>query len=114
MAFPAINSAVAEGYKVFAVIDASGTYSKMAQEITGAYRTGWRVVLMDTAAVALSCKALNREDAAAGRRLYQVFPAYQLLIESYSKAQDVVKNNEMLDSQHLASPRQFAGIMSIA
>ncbi len=33
MAFPAI-SAVAEGYKVFAVIDASGTYSKMAQEIT--------------------------------------------------------------------------------
>ncbi|MEA7609730.1 hypothetical protein ONJ23_26735 [Salmonella enterica subsp. enterica serovar Virginia] len=27
MAFPAI-SAVAEGYKVFAVIDASGTYSK--------------------------------------------------------------------------------------
>lgn len=33
MAFPSI-SAVAEGYKVFAVIDASGTYSKMAQEIT--------------------------------------------------------------------------------
>jgi nicotinamidase-related amidase len=33
MAFPAI-SAVAEGYKVFAVVDASGTYSKMAQEIT--------------------------------------------------------------------------------
>ncbi len=30
MAFPSI-SAVAEGYKVFAVIDASGTYSKMAQ-----------------------------------------------------------------------------------
>src|SRR5699024_10755098 len=33
MAFPAI-SAVAEGYQVFAVIDASGTYSKMAEEIT--------------------------------------------------------------------------------
>ncbi len=33
MAFPAI-SAVAEGYKVFVVVDASGTYSKMAQEIT--------------------------------------------------------------------------------
>lgn len=33
MAFPSI-SAVADGYKVFAVIDASGTYSKMAQEIT--------------------------------------------------------------------------------
>ena len=33
MAFPAI-AAVADGYRVFAVIDASGTYSKMAQEIT--------------------------------------------------------------------------------
>ncbi|WP_459584123.1 isochorismatase family protein, partial [Enterobacter hormaechei] len=33
MAFPGI-SAVAEGYKVFAVIDASGRYSKMAQENT--------------------------------------------------------------------------------
>lgn len=26
-------------------------------------------------------------------------PAYQLLIESYMKAQEVVNNNEMLDSQ---------------
>ncbi|MDP1045193.1 hydrolase, partial [Klebsiella pneumoniae] len=29
----------------------------------------------------------------------KVFPAYLLLLESYSKAQDVVKNNEQLDSQ---------------
>jgi hypothetical protein len=28
-----------------------------------------------------------------------IFPAYQLLIESYSKAQEVVKNSEVLDSQ---------------
>ncbi len=42
MAFPAI-AAVADGYKVFAVIDASGTYSKMAQEITpGSRGTGRR------------------------------------------------------------------------
>ncbi|MGK4864693.1 hydrolase, partial [Salmonella enterica] len=42
----------------------------------------------------------NREDAAAWADVYtQVFPASQLLIESYSKAQDVVKNTEMLDSQ---------------
>jgi hypothetical protein len=27
-----------------------------------------------------------------------IFPAYQLLIESYSKAQEVVKNSEVLDS----------------
>ena len=33
LAFPSI-SAINEGYKVFAVVEASGTYSKMAQEIT--------------------------------------------------------------------------------
>ncbi len=100
MAFPAI-SAVAEGYKVFAVIDASGTYSKMAQEITLARIVQAGVVPMDTAAVASELQSTwNREDAAAWADVYtQVFPAYQLLIESYSKAQDVVKNNEMLDSQ---------------
>ena len=48
MAFPAI-SAVAEGYKVFAVIDASGTYSKMAQEITMARVVQAGVGPMDTA-----------------------------------------------------------------
>lgn len=99
MAFPAI-SAVAEGYKVFAVIDASGTYSKMAQEITARIVQAG-VIPMDTAAVASELQGTrNREDAAAWADVYtQVFPAYQLLIESYSKAQDVVKNNEMLDSQ---------------
>jgi hypothetical protein len=28
-----------------------------------------------------------------------VFPPYQLLIESYSKAQEVARNGEQLDSQ---------------
>ncbi|MGH9784829.1 MAG: isochorismatase family protein, partial [Terriglobia bacterium] len=51
MAFPAI-SAVQEGYRVFAVVDASGTYSKMAQEITLARVVQAGVVPMDTAAVA--------------------------------------------------------------
>lgn len=64
MAFPAI-SAVAEGYKVFAVIDASGTYSKMAQEITMARVVQAGVVPMDTAAVASELqRTWNREDAA--------------------------------------------------
>lgn len=100
MAFPAI-SAVAEGYQVFAVIDASGTYSKMAEEITLARIVQAGVVLMDTAAVASEIqKTWNRADAAEWAQAYtQIFPAYQLLIESYSKAQDVLKNNEVLDSQ---------------
>ena len=95
MAFPAI-AAVADGYKVFAVIDASGTYSKMAQEITLARVVQAGVVPMDTAAVASELqRTWNRPDAAEWAEVYtKVFPAYQLLIESYSKAQDVVKNNE--------------------
>ncbi|MCY1415409.1 Isochorismatase family protein [compost metagenome] len=100
MAFPAI-SAVYDGYKVFAVVDASGTYSKMAQEITLARVVQAGVVPMDTAAVASELqKTWNRDDALQWAEVYtKIFPAYQLLIESYSKAQDVVKNSEVLDSQ---------------
>lgn len=100
MAFPSI-SAVADGYKVFAVIDASGTYSKMAQEITLARVMQAGVVPMDTAAVASEIqRTWNREDAAEWAEVYtHIFPAYQLLIESYGKAQEVVKNSEVLDSQ---------------
>ncbi|MCA0326052.1 MAG: hydrolase [Proteobacteria bacterium] len=100
MAFPAI-SAIADGYQVFVVVDASGTYSKMAQEITLARVVQAGAVPMDTAAVASEIqKTWNREDAAAWAEVYTlVFPPYQLLIESYNRAQEVVKNNEQLDSQ---------------
>ncbi len=99
MAFPAI-SAVQDGYKVFVVIDASGTYSKMAQEITLARVVQAGVVPMDTAAVASEIqKTWNREDAQEWAGVYtKIFPAYQLLIESYLKAQEVEKNHEQLDS----------------
>jgi nicotinamidase-related amidase len=99
MAFPAI-SAVAEGYKVFAVIDASGTYTKMAEEITLARVVQAGVVPMDTAAVASEIqKTWNRGDAQEWAQVYtQIFPAYALLMESYVKAQEVVQNNEVLDS----------------
>ena len=100
MAFPSI-SAVAEGFQVFAVIDASGTYSKMAQEITLARVVQAGVVPIDTAAVCSELqKTWHRSDAADFAAAYSaIFPPYQLLIESYQKAQDVVKNNEMLDSE---------------
>jgi len=100
MAFPAI-SAVAEGYKVFVVIDASGTYSKMAEEITLARMMQAGVVPIDTGAVASELqRTWNRPDAQEWAQVYtRIFPAYQLLIESYAKAQDVLKNQEQLDSQ---------------
>lgn len=99
MAFPAI-SAVYDGFQVFAVIDASGTYSKMAQEITLARVVQAGVVPMDTAAVASELQGTwNREDAMEWAQTYtQIFPAYQLLMESYNKAQAVIQNNETLDS----------------
>ncbi len=99
MAFPAI-AAAADGYQVFAVIDASGTYSKMAEEITLARVMQAGVVPIDVAAVASELqKTWNREDAAEWAQAYtQVFPNYQLLIESYQKAQEVVQNSEVLDS----------------
>lgn len=83
------------------MIDASGTYSKMAQEITLARVVQAGVVPMDTAAVASEIQGTwNREDAAEWAEVYtKVFPAYQLLIESYSKAQEVVTSGEKLDSQ---------------
>ena len=100
MAFPAI-AAVADGYQVFAVVDASGTYSKMAEEITLARVTQAGVVPMDTAAVASELqRTWHRDDAQEWAQIYtQIFPNYQLLIESYMKAQAVEKSHEQLDSQ---------------
>ncbi|MNP67694.1 hypothetical protein D3C76_1635530 [compost metagenome] len=89
------------GYQVFAVIDASGTYSKMAQEITLARVVQAGVVPMDTAAVCSEIQQTwNRPDAQQWAEAYSlIFPHYRLLIESYLKAQEVVTKNETLDSQ---------------
>ncbi|MBA4490493.1 hydrolase [Paracoccus sp. S1E-3] len=99
MAFPAI-SAIAEGYKVFVVIDASGTYSKMAQEITLARVVQAGAVPMDTAAVASEIqKTWHRDDAEKWAEIYmQIFPEYRLLAESYAKAREVEHEGEQLDS----------------
>ncbi len=100
MAFPAI-AAVHDGYKVFAVVDASGTYSKMAEEITLARVVQAGVVPMDTAAVASELqKTWHRDDAQQWAEIYtRIFPEYQLLSESDGKAQEVVTKHEVLDSQ---------------
>jgi nicotinamidase-related amidase len=99
MAFPAI-SAVHEGYKVFVVVDASGTYSKMAQEITLARVVQAGVVPVDTAAVASELqKTWHRPDAQEWAEIYaKLFPPYALLIESYVEAQEVATKHEQLDS----------------
>ena len=102
MAFPAI-AAVHEGYKVFAVVDASGTYSKMAQEITLARVVQAGVVPMDTAAVAAELqRTWHRDDAQQWAEVYsKIFPSYALLYESYAKAQEVATKQEKLDSERV-------------
>lgn len=73
----------------------------MAQEVPLARMVQAGVVPMDTAVVASEIqRPWHRDDALQWAEIYtRIFPEYALLIESYSKAQDVAKNNEVLDSQ---------------
>lgn len=81
--------------------DASGTYTKMAQEITLARAVQAGAVPIDTGAVASELqKTWNRPDAKEWAEVYTlIFPPYRLLIESYNKAQEVVTRHEELNSQ---------------
>ena len=90
MAFPAL-SAVHAGYKVFAIIDASGNWSKMATDITLARVTQAGVVPTDTFAVLAELMSTwNRPDAMKfAAVMVDLAPAYRALMESYDKAQSV-------------------------
>ena len=91
MAFPTI-SALAAGYKVFAIIDASGNWSKMATDITMARVTQAGAVPIDTYAVLAEVMSTwNRADAMefAAIMTDHIVPPYRALIESYDKAQGV-------------------------
>ncbi|MDL2284392.1 isochorismatase family protein [Oxalobacter sp. OttesenSCG-928-P03] len=94
LALPAL-SAIHEGYRVFAVFDASGNWSKMGTEITLARLTQAGVVPVDTFAV--MCEVMgtwNRPDASQFGQIMaeHVMPHYRLLFESFDKAQSVAKN----------------------
>ena len=93
MAFPSISAAAA-GYKVYAVVDASGNWSKMATDLTIARIMQAGVIPIDTVAVISELqKTWNRPDAAEFANLYADFPMpeYRLLMESYDKAQAAQK-----------------------
>ncbi|MBI5767703.1 MAG: isochorismatase family protein [Verrucomicrobia bacterium] len=93
MAFPTI-SARAAGYKVYAVVDASGNWSKLATELTIARITQADAVPIDTVAIVSELQQTwNRPDALEFANIYADYamPHYRLLIESYSKAQDVAR-----------------------
>ncbi|MBI1824991.1 MAG: isochorismatase family protein [Planctomycetes bacterium] len=93
MSFPTL-SALAAGYKVFAIIDASGNWSSMATDITLARVVQAGAMPTDTFAVLGELMGTwNRADAMefAGVMIDHIVPHYRLLYESYEKAQSVEK-----------------------
>ena len=93
MVFPAL-SALAEGYKVFCIVDASGNWSKMATDISIARVTQAGAMPIDTfAAITEVMHTWNRPDAMEFAKVFvdHVEPAYGALFESYYAAQKAVK-----------------------
>ena len=88
--FPALD-ALAAGYKVYAVIDASGDPSEMASQTTVARFA--QAGIVPTSANAVLCelqRTWNRADAAQFAELYgMVAPNYTAVLESYQRAQEV-------------------------
>lgn len=93
MSFPTL-SALAAGYKVFTIVDASGNWSKMATDITLARVVQAGAMPIDTYAVLAEVMSTwNRPDAMefAGVMVDYIVPPYRALMESYDKAQNVEK-----------------------
>jgi nicotinamidase-related amidase len=95
VAFPALQ-AKADGYKVYAVMDASGDPSEMASRTTLARLAQAGVVPVSTNAVFCELqRTWNRPDAAEFGALYGAYaPNYQAVVESYQKAQEVLKREK--------------------
>ena len=100
MALPAL-SAVNEGYRVFAVPDASGTYAPEAAIATMMRLTQAGVVITDAGAVLAELqRTWHTPQADAWAQIWgRIFTNYRLLLESYAKAVEVVKTGEPLDNE---------------
>ena len=93
MAFPA-RSALAAGYKVCCVIDASGNESNMATDLTIARIVQAGAMPIDTFAVLGELmNTWNRPDAMDfAAVMVDLLPHYKALMESYDKAQSVQRD----------------------
>src|SRR5262245_62115467 len=107
--FPALD-AKAAGFKVYAVMDASGDPSEFASRTTLARFTQAGVI--PTSANAVICevhRTWNRPDAAELAQPYtMVSPNYRAVMESYDKAQSVVRAKP--DSAPAAPRRKTAAV----
>ena len=90
--FPALD-AKADGYKVYAVIDASGDPSPMASQTTLARLTQAGIIPISTNAVISEVqRTWNRADGLEYAKLYsRTAPNYAAVIESFQKAQEAAK-----------------------
>ncbi|MDB6024093.1 MAG: putative amidohydrolase [Verrucomicrobiales bacterium] len=93
VAFPALQ-AKAEGYKVYAVMDASGDMSEMASQTTLARMTQAGIIPVTVNVVVCELqRTWARPDAAAYGALYHdLVPNYRAVAESYQKAQEAAKS----------------------
>jgi nicotinamidase-related amidase len=91
VAFPALQSK-ADGYKVYAVMDASGDISDIAVEATMARMAQNGIVPVTTNTIlSESHRTWNRPDAAQWGALYaELVPNYRAVAESYRRAQEAV------------------------
>ena len=93
LAFPAV-CAVQAGYRVYAVVDASGNWSKMATDLTIARIAQAGVIPIDTFAVIGELQQTwNRPDALDYANLFgeHIIPNYRLLMESYGAQKAAAK-----------------------
>jgi nicotinamidase-related amidase len=95
VAFPALDAKLA-GYKVYAVMDASGDVSEMANRTTLARLIQGGVIPVTTNVVLSEIhRAWNRPEAAEIGKLYgHVSPNYYAVTESYVKAQEVARQSK--------------------
>jgi nicotinamidase-related amidase len=90
--FPALQ-AQADGYKVYAVMDASGDPSELASRTTLARFTQAGIIPTSTNAVLSEVhRTWNRPDAAKWGAIYgELVPHYGAAMESYQRAQEAAK-----------------------
>lgn len=88
LAFPAI-CAVQDGYKVYALMDASGCYSQFSKDIVLARMTQAGVIPTDVLAVMAEIQQTwARPETAQFAEIYaEIMPNYGLLMESFTRAQ---------------------------
>ncbi|WP_239492686.1 isochorismatase family protein [Luteitalea sp. TBR-22] len=94
VAFPALQ-AKADGYKVYAVMDASGDVSDMAVDATLARMTQAGIVPLTTnTMLSETHRTWNRPDAAQWGALYaELVPNYRAVAESYRRAQESARDS---------------------